>query len=168
MTDALLKIYKLPKASAPADDWRDIYARIVADCQVHATIRGFTSSLLAPPAGHKALPLNRVHRYKICWRAAALDAWLNPAAKLCHTSDKPIWWQLGRRAEYTPAAIQKVKTFLEPFWLFLRDQEVDWGTNNMTEIREFGSDGNVRIVQDLYWDRGMEIWSTMWTAQSQQ
>lgn len=40
VAEALIKHYQLPEENAPADAWADIYAQIVADCQVHATIRG--------------------------------------------------------------------------------------------------------------------------------
>lgn len=38
VTNALLKVYPIPGESAPSTEWRDIFASIVADCQVHAVV----------------------------------------------------------------------------------------------------------------------------------
>jgi carboxylesterase type B len=168
VTNSLLKIYPLPSSSVSKSEWRNTSARIVADCQVHATIRGFAASLLNPPPGHSALSLNRVFRYRISWRAKGLDAWLDPAVGVCHASDIPIWWQSGRRAGFTADDIEKSTIFLKPFEQFLAGDDVQWRTKDMKEVREFAMDGTVRVVEDEGWDRGMEVWNTMWQAQSKQ
>jgi carboxylesterase type B len=166
---AVLGIYTLPSSDADAISWRDIGARIIADCQVHATVRGFASSLLAPPSGHKALPIERVHRYRISWRARGLDEWLDPAVKVCHAADIPIWWGCGKWAGFNPTDLQITRSWLDTFTRFLQggneEGEDQWGTENVREIRQLTKDGEIEVVYDEGWERGMQVWNTMLRAQ---
>ncbi|RDW87508.1 carboxylic ester hydrolase-8 [Coleophoma crateriformis] len=160
VTDALLAsgIYEIPESGADKDEWRDCFAKIVADCQVHATIRGFASSLLetADP-----LPINKVHRYRICWRAKGLDEWLDPDVGLCHAADVPIWTLSGTRAGYNELDIQRVKEWLAPQVQFLEGKEVNWGTTTATEVRLFEKIGEIQIAPDKLWDNGLKVWECM-------
>lgn len=151
VTQALVKIYPLPAFGAPTTAWRDVCARIIADCQVHATVRGFTSCMKGV----------KVYRYRICWRAKGLDEWLDPAVKLCHASDTPIWWQSGRRAGSTEEDVKMSMVFVKPFEQFLWGREVEWEDG----LREFTAAGEVEMVEDEFWQRGMQIWETMRKAQ---
>jgi carboxylesterase type B len=173
VVDALLDStqYTLPNPeTASSDDWADIYATIVADCQVHAVIRGFAHSLLSPPRtpGIKALTPAKVHRYRISWRAKSLDEWILPAVGVCHAADIPIWWASGWRAGYTESDKEKVREWLEPFGRFIYgEDEIGWGTEEMgeTAIRLFDSEGAIRIVKDDLWEGRMGVWAVMWEAQ---
>lgn len=129
-------------------------------------VRGFSSTLLIPKPGRQALPIDHVFRYRISWRAKGLDAWLSPDVGVCHAADIPIWWQSGRRGGFDAGDIEKCKVWLKPFMQFLAGEEVEWGTRSATEIREFSRDGMVRIVEDEGWQRGLQVWDTMWKAQS--
>lgn len=242
VTQALLPHYPLPpQSSRDAAAWKHVGARMIADCQIHATIRGWTNCLKGV----------NVYRYRISWRAKSLDDWLDPDVGLCHASDTPIWWCSGFRAGYSEEDIDCVKRFIKPFEDFLwgrrvewvgdgtrknapkrpvtayfdyfhsvRDQIIDemgpgvekkdvaaeavrrWTVMNAAEkarwedayiekmnsyedqwrdwrinsssavrqadkllLREFGPDGVIRIVEDDFWDRGMEIWEAMRAAQ---
>ncbi|KAF5722009.1 dynamin family [Fusarium mundagurra] len=59
VTKALLHYYTLPTTGTNKDEWADIGSIIIGDCHVHATIRGFTASLL------KTMPEERVLGYRI-------------------------------------------------------------------------------------------------------
>lgn len=129
---ALLKLYDLPSDTAPPSEWCNIGAHIIADCQVHATIRGWASCLLEAKPTTSSNPTTVttkntpiLYRYRISWRAPSLDKWLAPSAKLCHAADIPIWWQSGRRAGYTDEDISKLMEFLEPFEKFLKGEEIE-------------------------------------------
>ena len=162
---ALLNIYHLPDPSAPRAAWVDIFGQICGDCQVHAMIRGLAHSLLESPDPSHALHISSVHRYRIKWRAKALDEWLKPELRVCHAADEPIWWASGWRIGYSEEDKMKVNAFVEPFGNFLKGDEVNWGTENVRQIREMGTDGLVRVVQDDRWDWGLEVWQAMWDAQ---
>jgi carboxylesterase type B len=168
--DALLTIYKIPDPSCTdATAWGEAFSQMVADAQVHASIRGLTHILLnPPPSGHnKPLPQHKVLRYRISWRAKGLDNWIRPEVGVCHGADMPIWWASVWRGGITDEEKEKATKFLEPFGRFLRgDEDVGWGTDAEDRVRWLDPDGVVRQnVKDDLWDRGMQIWNTVWEAQ---
>lgn len=168
VVEALLKHYNLPEGDDKEEEWKDAYARIVADCQVHAMIRGLTSILLSAPekSGVKALPESSVHRYRIRWRAASLDDWIDPAVGVCHGADAPIWWCSGFRAGYSEEDKRHVVDFHRPFGKFIAGEEdVGWGASGTGEVREMGKDGVTRTVEDEGWNKGMGVWGCMKEAQ---
>lgn len=158
VVDGILKHYTLPNSDAPATDWQNIFGRITADCQVHATVRGFAHSLL------QGLPISQMHRYRIKWRAKGLDEWLDPGVGVCHGADAPIWWCSGYRAGFSEEDKARAHEFLRPFGQFLRGEQVDWGTGGERDIRELDRDGSLAVVKDESWERGLEIWEAMRTA----
>ncbi|KAL3418546.1 carboxylesterase-lipase family protein [Phlyctema vagabunda] len=165
MTEGLLNsgIYDIPARNEPSKDkWRDCFAGIVADCQVHATVRGFASTLLD---GSDPLPLENVFRYRICWRAKGLDEWLDPSVGLCHAADVPIWTLSGTRAGYDDVDVGRVKEWLKPQMQFLEGKKVEWGTTSLREVRRFSSNGDIEIVGDDLWHRGLEVWNCIGKAQ---
>lgn len=168
VVEGLLKHYNLPIGDGKEEEWKDAYARIVADCQVHAMIRGLTSILLSPPdrPGIKAVPESSVHRYRVRWRAASLDDWIDPAVGVCHGADAPIWWCSGFRAGYSEEDKQKVVDFHKPFGKFIAgEKDIGWAASGTGKVREFGSDGVIRTVEDEDWNRGMGVWNCMKQAQ---
>jgi len=175
--DALVKLYNIPAPDTPAASpaaYAEVFSQIVADGQVHASLRGLTHILLNPPRTNPAvrpLPPSRVHRYRISWRAAGLDAWLKREVKVCHGGDMPIWWASGWRADFSAADKDTAKTFLAPFGEFLYGRDVTWGRrggNGGGEDRLTWLDAEGQIHYDHVdelWARGIQIWDAVWAAQ---
>ncbi|KAF5243236.1 hypothetical protein FANTH_8245 [Fusarium anthophilum] len=159
VTKALLQHYTLPTGGSSKDEWADIGSIIIGDCQVHATIRGFTASLL------KTMPEERVLRYRISWRAKALDNWLQPSIGMCHASDIPIWWACGRRAGYEQADLDLVSEWLKPFYQYLCGDKPTWGATGLNTARELKAEGKIENVEDVNLDEGLKIWNVMVKAQ---
>jgi carboxylesterase type B len=165
VVQALLMHYDLPGEEAPAVEWQDIYGIITADCQSHAMVRGLTHSLLHPPEGGKALPTTSVHRYRINWRAKSLDAWLDPKVGVCHGADTPIWWCSGFRAGFTDEDKKATQEWLEPFADFVAGREPKWGTKDEDEVRRLDENGEIMVVKDGDWKKGLRVWDLMHQAQ---
>ncbi|KAE8452466.1 hypothetical protein EG329_000368 [Mollisiaceae sp. DMI_Dod_QoI] len=165
VTSALVASYPLPLSSAPEEEWVDINAQVLGDCQVHAVIRGFANSLLDPPPGATPLPISSVHRYRISWRAKGLDQWLDPKVLCCHACDIPIWWLSGHRAGFEEKDEETTRGLLDPFGQFLSGEEVQWGTECREDIRHVLPDGKVVVMKDELWEEGLRIWRVMAKAQ---
>jgi carboxylesterase type B len=168
---ALIPLYKLPDQSSTnnGEEWKEVFAQIVADGQVHASLRGLTHALLHPlqNPGIKALPKERLHRYRISWRAKALANWIDPSVGVTHGLDMPVWWASGYRADYIDSDKDTIKKFLEPFGKFLEGKEEGWkGVSDEKRIRFLDEKGEIHEdVGDQLWDRGMSIWSAVWESQ---
>jgi carboxylesterase type B len=170
VVNAMLKTHPIPeKSCTDSKAWVDVFSRMVADGQVHASARGLTHQLLHPPKGPgiKSLPTSSVHRYRIEWRAKSLDEWIQPTLGVCHAADIPIWWLSGFRAGYTPEDKEAVLKFLEPFGGFLYGEKVNWGgTGRADEVRLLSKEGGVvEGWRDADWERGLEVWNAIWEAQ---
>ncbi len=166
---ALLSLYSIPAANDTAiSKWHEVFAQIVADGQVHASLRGFTHILLNPPnkPGVQALSSNKVHRYRISWRAKNLDNWISPHVGVCHGLDAPIWWGSGWRADYTDEDKQIIKNVVKPFGRFLYGGDASDGGKGERYLRWIDPQGKVHDDhEDELWDRGMRIWESVWEAQ---
>jgi carboxylesterase type B len=165
VVQALLMHYDLPGEEAPAVEWQDIYGIITGDCQSHAMVRGFAHSLLHPPEGSKALPTTSVHRYRINWRAKSLDAWLDPKVGVCHGADMPIWWCSGFRAGFTDEDKKITQEWLEPFARFVAGKETEWGAKDEEGLRRLDESGEIMVVKDEDWEKGLRVWDLMHQAQ---
>ncbi|RMZ85355.1 hypothetical protein DV737_g823, partial [Chaetothyriales sp. CBS 132003] len=178
--DRLVSLYGAPeKGSGKASDFVDVFSRIVADMQVHCSLRGFTRLLLSPPKGPGVEPVlsRNLHRYRICWRARSLDEWIIPEVGVTHAMDGPIWWGSGWRMGFTEQDKRKAVEFLKPFGEFLSGSEVSWGRRKGASevgdrdaeekrVRVMDSDGVTREdVDDELWDWGMEVWDAVWEVQ---
>ncbi|KAK5194531.1 hypothetical protein LTR92_005774 [Exophiala xenobiotica] len=167
--EALLNIYDLPpQNSTDANAWAEVFSQIVADNQVHASIRGLTHLLLNPPSHPNVTPLpqSRVQRYRVAWRAKSQDDWVKPEVGVCHGGDMPLWWASAWRQDFQETDKEATKKFLEPFAQFLRGEEVNWGCTGENRLRLLDKDGSVKEnVKDELWERGMQVFNTVWEAQ---
>ncbi len=167
VVEALVSHYPLPAEGSPAAEWADTYGQTCADGQAHATVRGFTHTLLYPPSGSTPLLLANLHRYRIRWRAPALDMWLDPAAGVCHGADQNMWFCSHYRAGITDEDKAKTQKWLGPFNDFLAGRKVEWGTREEDEIRVLSEEGEVLVEKDGDWDVKMGVWEVMQRAQSE-
>ena len=165
VVQALLMHYDLPAEDATAVEWQDIYGIITGDCQSHAMVRGFAHALLHPPDGSTALAIGSVHRYRIKWRAKGLDQWLDPKARLCHGADMPIWWCSGFRAGFTDEDTKVALAWLEPFGDFVAGRAVSWGVKTEEEVKGVDEKGDIKVVKDESWEKGLAVWDLMHKAQ---
>lgn len=174
VVDALLS---LPMYEVPTDPdslntvaWARSFARIRADMQVHCSMRGLVHCLLSPPKrpGVVSLKGHDLFRYRISWRARAIDDLLRPCYQVLHSADIPIWWASGFRAGYTAADRQSAQGMLEPFGRFVvGEAEIGWGGDGgETTLRYLDEDGQIFAGwQDSDWERCMLVWDTVWKAQ---
>lgn len=173
----LTNVYAIPGEHEDANSedtkerYKDVFARIVADMQVHASIRGLTKSLLVlPMTGAKGVP--EVMRYRISWRAKGLDNWIMPGVGVCHAADTPIWWASGTRAGYTEEDERKAKEFLKPFGEFLEGKawvgNVGRGKDGPRKIdRYLDPSGDTHEgVDDELWDTCMTVWDAVAEVQN--
>ena len=180
-------LYAIPPEGADKDEFATIFAKIVADVQVHASSRSFANLLLNPPPGPSssspdvtALSSKNVLRYRIHWRAASLDNYLKPEYGLFHASDTPIWWLSGYRMNWSEDDKRKARVFLEPFGEFLYGKDVRSQSNNEESEAKDGEErsraaGRVRLldengvthedVEDQEWERCMRVGEVVWAAQ---
>lgn len=175
VVDKLLElehVYDIPDATTadPNEEkvqqqYREVFSNIAADMQVHASTRGLTRSLMAPPSG-KATP--EVMRYKVSWRARGLDEFIKPEVGVCHAADGPIWWLSGQRAGYTEDNTKAAIQFLQPFGSFLEGKpwENSGDSNGMSRAKKIhryiDPEGNTSVdVEDQLWDRAMAVWDAV-------
>jgi carboxylesterase type B len=127
VVDALIGHYGLPSSSddkeAKREDeerereaYRDLFARIAADAQIYAPIRGLTHALLSHPSG---LTPTDIFRYRIFHLPRSLSSHLDPRMGICHGADASIWWMSGVRAGFTDHDKRNAEVFLEPFGRFV-------------------------------------------------
>ena len=168
----LRDVYDIPSQDAKeeegeeqAERFKDVFARMVADLQVHASIRGMSRCLLAPPGGG---PVPEVLRYRICWRADSMDGFVKKEVGVCHAADNPIWWCSGYRAGFNDGDKAAVDDFLKPFGEMIEGKE--WkrkgnekGVERAKRIdRVFEADGTVtENVEDELWERGIRVWDAI-------
>lgn len=151
IVDAILKsdLYKLPNPNANssstpsgasntdiADTYATVFAHIVADVQIHASVRNLTSLLLEPPSSSSntssstpletekvtPLPTTNFLRAIIHWSPRCMTHFLHQSMALCHGSDSPIWWYSGYRCGWTDADKKAVDEYLSVFGRFLHGQ----------------------------------------------
>ncbi|KIW11200.1 hypothetical protein PV08_10500 [Exophiala spinifera] len=170
---ALVRAHGVSEETHRSDSaaWTEAFGRMVADGQVHASVRGLTHLLLHPPAPHSGLPASNVHRYRIEYRWKDSGRWIRPGLSVCHASDIPIWWASGFRAGFSPEERAAALQFLEPFDRFLYGEEdVRWGgAGGEDRVRLLDRRGHVvEGSTDRDWARGLAVWEAIWNAQKEQ
>lgn len=145
-----------PTRKLPMDkykSWKEAFGHIYADIQIHALLRGFVHTLYAHGAG------KLVKRYRIEWRAKAVDKKFPVSWGATHTSDLGIWFWDGLDEEEEGV----VREFVGPVAGFIEGKEVSetWRTNGEKEVRILKSNGRVVIEEDKGWDEGMDVWKNV-------
>jgi len=139
--------------------YEDVFANMVADMQVHVAIRGL-AKCLAVDAGSRS---PEVMRYRIEWRAKALDGWLMPKVRVCHGADTSIWWMSSWRTGQTEKDNQNALTFLKSFGHFLDGKDLGVKAATVSRIaKRLDSEGQTHDdVEDELWERSMRIWEAV-------
>ena len=150
----LVKLYSPTKTVSSATSWQDLFGRIYADVQVHMTQRGLVAALA------RTLPLSYLHRYRINWRAKCVDLIYPPEWGVAHASDMAIWFY-GNGANLTTNEKTLIQEFLEPFFAFIKGDDVQWGTSRITEAKAIFSNGKLGTVRDEDWDRCLRVWDSV-------
>jgi carboxylesterase type B len=131
----------------------EIFGKLYADMQIHSTMRGFLQCI-AP-----SVPLDRIHRYRIDWRAQCIDKRLPKEVGATHGTDLTIWW-FGNGESLTDPEKQLVRKWLRPVGAFLRGESIDWGTKLLKEVKYLTAEGKIEIKEDEIWEEKLPLWET--------
>lgn len=154
---AVVPHYNISDISGNTDDWQKLHGRILADLQVHIPTRGLVSSL--QEAG---LPLPSLFRYEIRWRVDGTVSILPKSLGVTHGTDMFFIWFYNKKTGLSRTEQAVIKTWLEPFAAFIRgDEDIEWGAENVTDVRVLDSDGAVQIYRDERWEHAISVWNTL-------
>jgi carboxylesterase type B len=130
---------------------KELFGTIVSDMQVYSSERILIESLI-----QGGVPLDRIHRYKVGYRARFFDKYTPPEEKVPHGGDMGIWFYTvidGIEDDEKPAHIK----WLKPVEQFMYNKPVDWGTTDKTQYRIFNPDGSIEIRHDDQWNWAMKV-----------
>ncbi|EST06098.1 Carboxylesterase, type B [Kalmanozyma brasiliensis GHG001] len=136
----------------------DVFGRICADSQVYIAERMLITDLL-----NGGLPSDRILRYRINYRARAIDAALKGYGGVSHSFDDFVWWfsclQSGEEQE-------RVKAWLGPWMAWIRGEEVgkEWYEGKKADgrlLRVLGKDGQISVERDERWEEKEELIEAM-------
>lgn len=154
---AVIPQYGISDTSSKTDDWKRLHGRILADLQVYVPSRGLVSSL--QEAG---LPPSSVFRYEIRWRVDSTASILPESLGVTHGTDMFFIWFYNTKAGLSQTEQTVIKTWLKPFAAFLRgDDDIEWGVENITDLRVLDTDGIARVCRDGRWKHAISVWDTL-------
>ena len=84
---------------------------------------------------------------------------------MCHGADMPIWWCSGFRTGFTDEDKKVTQEWLEPFAHFIARRETKWGAKDEDEFRRLDESGEIMVVKDEDWEKGLRVWDLMHQAQ---
>lgn len=136
-------------------NWIDFFGRTYAHIQVHYLERGFHNALFEGGL----VPGKDVLRYRFERRPECVAEKIPSEWGVTHLTDIPVWlWGCG----YKEGLSDKEKGWLEGwnrgFARFVNGQSVDWGTQNVRDVRRWRGDGETDIWEDKLWDEGVAFW----------
>lgn len=137
------------------------YGNIVGEGQVYASARGFLNKLV-----ENGFPEKNIFRYRISFRSAWLDEYVDKRLKVLHGLDISVWFYNLRKG-YTKEEAKYLNRWLTPYVKFLNFYEVidEWPTSDIKKFRVFNSDGSDEYVEDPDWDWGVEVSNAVYMAQ---
>ncbi|TLD26141.1 paraben-hydrolyzing esterase precursor [Venturia nashicola] len=135
-------------------NWPEAFGKIYADIQIHATQRGFISSLYKHGAGHL------IHRYRINWRSktAITPKKFGPT----HGADMALWFYGDGKV--VPKEEEQIMgdAFIKNLSKFVKGERMEeWQGLEADELRYLKADGTVEIRQDEAWTEGLKVWQAM-------
>jgi len=143
-----------PSKAAPPksdDEWTNIFGFLYADLQIHSTLRGLVQSI------SRTLPVSHIHRYRINWRTRSVDKRVPRELGATHASDLSIWL-FGNGDALATEEKELVKEWLQPVSAFIKGEKLDWGTENVKQVRYLTADGKIEIKDDEWWDTKLPLW----------
>lgn len=153
LKDVYFQDGKLPSGSS---SWRELFGRIYADIQVHASERGFVDALMRRGAGHL------VHRYHIDWRSDV--TWSDKKFGATHWSDNVIWFFGDGKILPKEERSTLRAAFLDDYGKFVRGEQVQWEMASPKQVRRLKSDGEVDTWEDEWWDEKLKVWRVLQDA----
>lgn len=138
-------------------NWLEIFGKLYADMQIHSTMRGLVECISS------SVPLDHIHRYRIDWRAQCIDKRLPKEVGATHGTDLAIWW-FGNGDTLTDSEKMLVRQWLRPIGAFLRNENFDWGTESLQEVRYLTAEGKIEIEPDEIWEEKLPLWEVMKSA----
>lgn len=154
---AVIPQYDVLDTSSKTNDWKKLHGRILADLQVYVPTRGFLSSLL-----EAGLPLSSVFRYEIRWRVDVTASILPESFGVTHGTDMLFIWFYNANAGLSQTEQAVIRAWLKPFAAFIRgDNDIDWGTERITDLRVLDSDGSVKVCRDERWNHAISVWNAL-------
>lgn len=154
-----LSTHYTPTGNLPKNckTWTEAFGKIYADIQIHATQRGFVSSLYKHGAGHL------VHRYRIDWRSKSARTPMKFGAT--HGTDMAIWF-FGDGMGLSESEGKVVKdAFINDLASFVNGERMrDWEGLGADEARNLKADGTVGVWKDDGWVEGLEVWDGIMNA----
>lgn len=154
---AVIPHYDVSDTSSKTDGWQKLRGRILADLQAYVPTRGLLS--LLQEAG---LLLSSVFRYEIRWRVDSTASILPESLGVIHGTDMFCIWFYNANAGVSLYEQAVIKTWLKPFAAFLRgDDDIEWGVENITDLRVLDSDGTVKICRDQRWEHAISVRDTL-------
>lgn len=146
----LLKLY--PKIPNDSEKAKELFGSIVGDMQVYSSGRILVESLI-----RGGVPLDRIHRYRVAYRAKFVDNHIPPEEKVPHGGDMVVWFYTvvnGILEQEKP----EHEEWLQPVHDFMYNKpNVSWGTSNKAQYRIFEPDGKIQVRDDEMWDWAMKV-----------
>ncbi|CAG7994537.1 unnamed protein product [Penicillium olsonii] len=145
-TKRVLSSYKLPVGSDPVE-WKTLFGGIIADGQVRAPSRWLVNCL-----SKHGVPLRDIWRYQIAYRLSFITDKVAPTAwGVSHAMDKPFW-NFAILHGPTQAERPLMEDWIRNFVAFVQDdQEYDFGTKAIDEMKVATQQGCIEIQQDARW-----------------
>jgi carboxylesterase type B len=147
--------YPNQKLPAGCKDWPDAFGRIYADIQIHHLERGMANALVRHGAGEM------IFRYRIEWRAQCNDQWFPTKWGVTHGTDMAIWFWGGNGQLSKKEKVIAKNGFVDNLAKFLKDEEMDWGTEHPLGIRTLTPEGKIVCEVDTRMETGLKVWEIL-------
>lgn len=145
--DRILQNYTLPGPYSDAQEWKDLFGRIISDGQVRAPSRALIKSLV-----DNGVSRDRIWRYQIAYRLSFITEKVAPKSfGVAHAMDKPFW-NYSIMHGPTPKERELLDEWIKILVAFVQDDATyTYGTNSLEEMKVAAPDATVKIQADSRW-----------------
>lgn len=164
--------------------WKEVFGRLYADLQVHATSRGFLHSLLpssssspspsssSSSSSSSSNPNPNIRRYRIEWRAHNAPT-PKPWGSTHGTDVTGIWlFGNGIGKGLTEDEKKVVREFARPVWRWISGEGWggmdDWAVGGGNDVRVLIADGRTVGGRDEMWEKGVQVWDVIRRARERE